>query len=467
VREDKKKVIALPRSFKSRGARYSDIITAITTAIEAGRLRPGERLPTQRELAQQLGVAVGTVTRAYAELARLGVLSGTVGRGTFLKAIASSLSQAEKLEAPTNAVDLTISRPLIEPCERHLGRTLIALAQDRGLAATLSLQPSAGLLRHREAGAQWAGRVGLSVAPDQVVICSGGQHALAVACAAFTNPGDLVLTEELNYPGLRLLQKIFKLRLKPVRIDSDGLSPEAFDDACREEQPRFLICTPTIHNPTAAVMSPRRREKIAELAARYDVTIVENDMLGPMPCTPHQPLSALIPERSLYIAGTSKCLGNCVRIGYLVGPPDWAKAIAAAVQGTSWMASSLTAEIVTSWIQDGTAEQIIEWHRREIAARQKMAAEILAKHHFDTHPQAYHLWLHLPERWRADEFAQQAAQCRVGVLPSDAFAIGRAASSHAVRVSLGGFTTRSSLSDGLRQLAGLMADQPRVEQILT
>ncbi|MCI4355211.1 MAG: aminotransferase class I/II-fold pyridoxal phosphate-dependent enzyme, partial [Thermoplasmata archaeon] len=187
----------MPQLDRHAGPRYLAIAEAISEDLAEGRLKPGSRLPTHRELADQLGVTVGTVSRGYAEAARRGLLSGEVGRGTFLRQRAHEYSP---LGAATGeaVVDLSLNYPplvLSEPLRGAFERTLADVSRREDLPSLFAYPAEAGNARHREAGAEWIGRTGLAPRPEEVLVCSGSQHAIATLFATLLKPGDLVLTE--------------------------------------------------------------------------------------------------------------------------------------------------------------------------------------------------------------------------------------------------------------------------------
>jgi DNA-binding transcriptional MocR family regulator len=458
-------VIRLRVSPENQRVRYLEIVDAIAKAIEMQELRPGQRLPTQRQLAQGLGVALGTVTRAYTEAERRSLVTAVVGRGTFVTGggIPERLiSGQEEIEAP---IDLTVNRLLCEELRTHFENTLARIAKRVDLVNLFGYQRSAGPVEHRAAGASWIARTGLRVETNQVVLCNGVQHGLVVVFGALGNPGDVVVTEELNYPGVRLLESICRLRFRPVPVDEQGLIPEALMLACKDGQAKFLLCTPTIHNPTSAMMSPERRRLIAEVAAKYGLIIIENGIYGRLPREEVLPLCNYLPARSFYVTSVSKTVGPGVRFGYIVAPHNTIEKLVTAVQATTWMPSPLIGEIVSTWINEGTAEQMLEWHRREANRRQETAKRILSDFEYQAHPLSYHIWLHVPEPWRHYEFVRQAAKAKILITPAETFVIGRGMPPHAVRISLAGVRHLSSLERSLQLLANMLRSGPALQEV--
>ena len=442
----------VPDLERGAGPVYQAIADALAADISEGRLTIGQRLPTHRDLARRLGVTIGTVTRAYAEAERRGLVAATVGRGTFVKAPPAPVSRPDPAE--DGIVDLRSNYPALAASAAALSQVLGTMAQDPGLAELLRYHEHAGLMRHRAAGARLIARSGLALTPDRILVTAGGQHAILIALLTLTQPGDVVLTEELTYHGFKGLAQRLKLRLHGVALDAEGLIPEAFEEACRRLSPRALYCTPTLQNPTAAVMSEARRIRIAEIAAAHGVTIIEDDIFGFL--VPEQrPLAAYAQGPACYLSSVSKSLAPGLRLGFLAVPEGESARFAEAIRMTSWMAPPLAGEIVSRWVEDGTAERLMAAQREENAARIRLASARLGRLMPPSHPAASHLWLRLPKPWRADRFQQEALSAGVALTTAEAFAVGPGAP-EAIRVCLGAAPRRELLDKALATLARLL-----------
>jgi DNA-binding transcriptional MocR family regulator len=441
------------------GPRYRAIADALGEDSAKGRLKPGTRLPTHRELAERLGVTVGTVSRAYAEAARRGLVSGEVGRGTFARGPASELGQAPAT-APSEPAAIDLSRNHPPPLDAGRGgllaKTFAALARRDDLGPLLDYAPDGGARAHRAAGASWIALSGLEAAPDDVLVTNGSQHGMTAVFGAITGPGDLVVTEALTYPGMKALASLLHLRLQGLPMDAHGLRPDGLEAACRTGNVRALYTIPTIHNPTTAVMPEARRREIAKIARQHGILIVEDDVHGLLAEDAPLPISAFAPETSCYLTGTAKSLAPGLRIGYVLAPPALVPRLAAGIRATTWMATPLMAEIAAEWIHNGTARQILKRRREEAKARQKIAATALGRFEADAHPSGNHVWLHLPDPWRSETFADQLRRRGVAVTPAQAFLVGRATAPHAVRVCLGAARDRAELEQGLRTLVEVL-----------
>ncbi|HEU4954913.1 MAG TPA: PLP-dependent aminotransferase family protein, partial [Gemmatimonadales bacterium] len=361
--------------------KYQALLDALLRDVESGALPPGTRLPPQRELAERLGVAIGTVGRAYAVAEQRGVVSGEVGRGTFVRGPEPAVEPgAVEEEDDPDVIDLSKSRLVRDPRVGSAGARLQSLAQRPDLDRLLDFyQPAPGMARHREAGARWISRTGLAVPAERVVITSGAQHGVATVLASLAKPGELVLAEHVTYTGMKAIASLLHLQLRGLPLDGEGLLPEAFEAACREGAPRALYCMPTLHNPTGRTMPLGRRQAIVEIAERYDVALVEDDVYGFLPDKPLPPLAALAPASAYYVTSTSKSMAPGLRVGYVAAPESRVDRVAAVIRASTWLIAPLLAELASDWIERGEADAMVAWKREETAARHAAAVRILGR----------------------------------------------------------------------------------------
>jgi DNA-binding transcriptional MocR family regulator len=440
------------------GARYRALAQAIIRDIEAGRLDDGMRLPPQRELALELGVTIGTVSRAYALVERQGLVSAEVGRGTFVR---RPLRRREE-QTPTvgsGAIDLTMNTP----ADRGFRAALRATLADPAVAAAddlLDYPPRAGLPRHRAAASRWLARSGVEVSPERMILTGGAHQALITALATLCRPGEVVLAEALAYAGLRGMVATLGLQLEPVPIDADGVRPDALDVAARQSGARVLVVNPTLHNPTTATWPDGRRRAVVDVTRRHDLVIVEDDVYGLLKEPRPTSLWSLAPERTVHVTSVSKTLAPGLRLGILAAPAALYQALANTKYDLLLAGVPLPAEIFQRWLDDGTADRLLERQRREAAARQAIARAFLRLPEPLPDPAAFHIWLPLPAPWRTGDFVVAAAEAGVAVAPGQAFATGRSHAPHAVRLSLSAPETRDALQTALARLAALLAAPP-------
>lgn len=458
----------IPQLNEFKQPMYLSIADALARDIGSGLLKRGNRLPTLRELAVALDVTPGTISRAYSEAQRRGLVQGEVGRGTFVvdgntaespiaaPATPSTVSRSETL-------DLSIIKPHGDTLEYWLRGALVDLAKSTDFERALDYAPDGGHPAHREAGAQWLRHSLPDAKWQQVVITSGAQHGLMVAISALTNSGDLILCETLCYPGIISAAHSLERRLRGVAMDEEGIIPEALREICEREKPTMLICVATCQNPTTAIMSQQRRMQIAAIAEEFDFIILDDDIYGFLATDSSiKPLSTFAPERSVYLTSLSKAVMPALRVGYLYSPPKMLSRLSSMVRSSVWMSSPLTAQLASNVITEGLDDKLIRIQRHEAAARQMMAAEIFRGIQIKTQPHSYHLWLTLPEPWSSDEFAMLARANGVLVLSGSQFQAERSSSTRGVRIVLMSPTSRDELHFALTKLASLIdSSEPR------
>jgi DNA-binding transcriptional MocR family regulator len=464
------------------GPVYKALADAIEADLAAGVLTPGDRLPTHRDLAERLGVTVGTVTRGYAEAARRGLVRGEVGRGTVVRRYESGAApwwgggpgsepagaaagDADVVSrgASTNArtgVDLGLVTDM-SGLDPDLGAALRALAQKPGVQELLRYQPSRGMPRHREAGARWCALYNVPVSPEQVLVTAGGQHGIFVLLSTLFRPGDRVAAGQLNYPGLISAAALLGIKLVPVALDEYGIVPESLEEVCAREGVRGLYCMPGSHNPTTASPTPQRQERLAQIARARNLLVVEDAAYALTADAPCLPVRTFAPERSFFVCSVSKMVDGGLRVGFAAAPPDYVERLSLGITSTMWMASPLCAEITATWILDGVAEGVLARKLEEAAGRCELARRVLAEAQFAAPQRGYFLWLRLPEPWRAADFERAAGLRGVVVIGSDAFAVGQTVAPAAARVSLSAARSREELERGLGVLAELLREAPR------
>ena len=237
-------------------SRYKLLVDAFAADIRAGRLPPGTRLPTHRQLAAKEGLALVTATRVYAELEGMGLVSGETGRGTFVReTLLPPRLGIDQHAAAAGMVDLNFNYPSLPGQAELLRSALRQLASSGDLEALLRYQPHSGRQHERATVARHLGCRGLAVDAAQVLVVNGAQHGLAATVMALLQPGDVVAADALTYPGFKVLAEAHRLELAPIPAAAQGPDLDALERLCKSRRVRAVYAMPTLHNPLGWVMS--------------------------------------------------------------------------------------------------------------------------------------------------------------------------------------------------------------------
>ncbi len=430
---------------------YRQVAEQIRALIRSGALPPGDRLPTVRQLATELGLTRLTVHSAYAELQAQGFLESFVGRGTFVVAQPPAsapgrpgLSSQQPTQSPTSwqvqgflaeIVRLAERPDLLTFAQAHPAPETFP-ARELGKALRTALEDmdalGYGIIRGEMALREQVSRLllerGITTAPDQVLITAGAQQGITLALGAFALPGEVVVIEEPTYPGVLQVAAQQGQRLVGIPRDSDGISLSALEDACRTYQPRLLYIVPTFHNPTGLSLSAERRLALLDIARRHHLLIVEDDVYGLLSYDEPAPFplkAADEEEQIIYLTSFSKILMPGLRLGAIVASPAQLPALAALKQSTDLICSPLLQRALADYLRRGHLPAHL--HQACLLYRARRDATLAALERFLpactwTQPEGgLSVWVTLPEQVHEHEFIHEAIQRGIGVAPGRIF----------------------------------------------
>lgn len=440
-----------PRLADGAGPPSERLVAALADDIIEGRLEAAARLPAHRDLAWDLKIGVGTVTKAYAVLERRGLIRSVKGRGTFV-ALVQARSPA--------AIDLSYNVPPAILSERLLRRTLAGIARTVDPCLFTDYPPPSGHDEHRRLMARWLDELGMPADPARVVLTAGAQQALAVAFAAALKPGGTIYCDALTYPGIITLARFSRYRLVGIAMDGEGMVPAALDEALSQRsgglRSALVYVIPTLQNPTTATMSAARRHEIAALCRAHKVPIVEDDVYSLSPLPDRPPIAALAPERTFYVNSLSKTVSPGLRIGSLVVPPGQLDRAIAALSATLVNVPPLSCAVMERWMLDGTAETLRGAVRMEADRRTALARSILGDALVKSEIVGFHAFMPM-KRVEADRLAAACAAAGVAVTAPRAIAANRGDKDSGIRLCLG-TPPLPDLRAGLTKIAALLAE---------
>ncbi|MFE0689065.1 PLP-dependent aminotransferase family protein [Streptomyces xiamenensis] len=440
---------------------YRLIADRIAADIAEGRLRPGDRLPPQRQFARRHAIAASTAARVYTELARRGLTVGEVGRGTFVRAtpIAPGPWLSEPADPSAGRVELGMNRPGASPDHAALlARGLSGMLRADVLTAALWQVGARGTPEARAAASAGLARAGWTPDPAHTLFTAGARQAIAATVSALVPPGERLGVERFTYPPAAGIAARLGVTLVPLEMDEDGVRPDALRAAHQRTPLRAVYLQPTLHNPLTVTMPPHRREAVAATVRELDLPLIEDAVFSFLR-EDVPPLAALAPDHTVLVESLSKRISAGLTVGFAFTPPALTEQIATAVRSGAWTAAPYALAAATRWLADGTAATIAAAKREEAAARQRIARERLAGFTIRADERSDHLWWELPAPWRADTFLAAASRHGIALAPAAAFTTNPAHAPHAVRIALA-TPSHQVLDAALGTLAELARSRP-------
>jgi len=428
---------------------YRQLSRHVRSLIRAGRLTQGERLPPTRELAGLLGLNRTTVSAAYSLLESEGLVTGHVGRGSFVAVHAepevSGLDWDELLEvadraamtppplmAAHGAISFSTSRPAEElfPLEefRQSCREVIDNGQAGGI---LQLGSPSGYAPLREYLRDQARRTGVAREQDDVIVTNGCQQAMDLIQRVLVRSGETVVVEDPVYPGLKRVFALAGARLVGVPVGPEGLDVEHLDRVLAREKPRLLVLTPNFQNPTGATIPLASRKAILARARDAGVVVVENDIYGELRYGGvFVPTLKQLDESgdTVLLRSFSKIAFPGLRVGWVTGPRPLLARLAEAKQWTDLHTDQLSQAVLLRFAESG---RLAAHRSRMLAAGAQRLAAVLAacerclpEGSTFTRPQGgMNLWVRLPGPLDAGELLPRAWRENVTYLPGKYFEV--------------------------------------------
>jgi len=387
------------------GPLFRQVYAGLRKAILAGAFKSGERLPSTRELAQQLGVSRTVILLAYDQLLAEGFATGRVGSGTYVSAAvepakpASSESVAKvrlarfgkeaaaawsKMNVPSRRLpalpyDFAYGRSDLETFPFAMWRRLLLKCARKVSVAELDYGHAGGNTSLREAICAHLRRSrAVNCDPSQVIVVNGSQQALDLVARVLLQPGDKVALEDPGYQGTTAILRAAGVALAPVQVDEHGLDPGRLPSGAR-----VVFVTPSHQFPTGAILPLARRVALLKWAARRDAVIVEDDYDGEFRYE-GQALESLQgldrDSRVIYVGTFSRTIFSALRIGYLVVPESLVPAFSAGKWLCDRHTPSLEQTTLAEFISSGMYERYLRRVRRRNASRREVLLEAVNRY---------------------------------------------------------------------------------------
>lgn len=483
----------IPLDHQSDTPLYRQIEMYLRENIRAGTLAADTRLPSSRELAQELGVSRITVKNAYAELESDGLIASHEGSGTYVSSLLAPASPSHpeegfhwplwQQEALNEAV---FSRSIYQPVPdtNRLPKSLIrftgvgdpnhfpvkdflksiqAVIRRDGVEALNYGEFGSGYTPLRETIAHVLASQGIQAHPEQILITSGSQQAIALVCQALLKPGDTILVESPTYNLALELFHSLGVKIIGIPVDEHGMMVEKLETLLQKHHPKLIYTIPNFQNPTGACMSTARRRTLVALASRYNIPVLEDDYAGDLRYDGRsQPaIKALDSSGDVIYVGTfSKMLMPGLRLGFLIanGP------IFQRLLHEKWVTDFTTSTLIQRTLDEYVTVGRYQAHLRRSCRinRQRRDAMLAAINAYLPREVQYEIpqgglfiWLLLPEGMAALELLGLALEAGVEFTPGSWFFPNPADGNSYLRLN---FATHApdQIEEGIRRLRRAM-----------
>ena len=398
---------------------YLELAQQLERDIESGALKPGTKLPPQRELADFLDINLSTVSRAFKICSDSGLLTGSVGDGTYV----SYSSMTRLTDNPrTELIRLDAMTPeTLEQSELVSVLRKMLAEPDHARLFQYELERSDW---QREAAVRLLRRAGCSAKADNILTASGGQNAIAAIFAAVLRRGDKLGVDPLTYPGVKSAAKLFGIQLVPIEQENGCMSEAGIRSAVKNDGVRALFIMPDYQNPTAYVMSTEQRQMIADIAIQNDLLLIE-DGICRLLSGETRSVHDLAPENTVFTLSLSKTISPALKTAFIAAPERFSEQLDDALYSINLSQSALLGELAARLIASDKLEPLLIRRAEGIEKRNDLVDIILKGFTVRGDRHALCRWLVLPEGMSGAQLECEAAARGVCVYGGEHFAIGR------------------------------------------
>ncbi len=446
-----------PSIDKTKKPIYKVLAEQLERDILNGVLLPGTKLPPQRELADYLDLNLSTISKAFKVCELKGLLSATIGSGTFVSY--DALSNAYLLEdiKPSHLIEMGATLPdnaSYEPLLLQLKNML----QETGYEKWFGYGRPGESLWQKDAAVKLMRRGGFVTTVDRILFANGGQNAIAATLASLCQPGDRIGVDHHTYPGLKTAAAMLSIQLVPITWENNEMSPTAFEYACKNDNIKGIYLIPDYHNPTASCLSVESRKMIAAIARKYNQFIIEDATYHLLNEKSLPAVASFAPEQVIYIASLSKSIAPGLRLAYVAVPSRYKEPISKALYNLNISVSPLLAELTARTIVSNQFEVLIKRHQEQTIRRNQLVNQYLKGYTCLGDDAGIFRWLLLPGKITGAEFEKLAAQQGVQVYAAERFVVGNRSPERAVRIAVCATETLEDLEHGLIILTRLLSD---------
>lgn len=434
---------------------YIEVANALERDVRNGQLNPNDKLPPQRELADYLDVNLSTIARAFKLCTAKGLISGEVGRGTYVASdVLSNLPMLDQCGLEL-CINLGASHPLYEQ-NKYVVDTLKHIVKKYNIGSLLEYSETSGRMKHKQSGQLWFSQFGLNVPEEQVLITSGLQNSLAIILTSLFRFGDKIVTNSIIYPGIKNIANSLGIQLIPIPYVGERMNIDYLVQLCKNEKINGIYLIPDHHNPTTIYMNEDERNQLASIIKQYSLICIEDATYSFLSAPRYTPITSMIPEQSIYISTVSNSLSAGLRVAFLLMPYPYIEKLKRGNSDINVMSAPLEVEVTSQLIRTGVAQKMMQEKIICLQQRNKLVDKYLSDYKVRGALNSQFRWLSLPLKWTGKQFEMIAKEKGVQVFGCERFLVGSAVVEPAVRLAISTPKNSDDLETGLQILKNLL-----------
>lgn len=473
------KVLPIVKHKDRRSPIYLRLAGCLRDSIRDGSLKPGDRLPTDRELSKTLQVDRSTIARVYDLLASEGLVSSHVGRGTFVAA-SHSAEPLEQEERAKRFYDAAVPSPLnhivwadkfsrasqtvfsmanrqaisTPPAEcisfasgipsgeffpqREFNNIVSDLLKDPESSGMFGYSAPEGHPALRAEVLKYLSKQGIEAKDEQLLVLSGSQQGIDLIARTFIDEGDTVLLEDPTYFWAVCNFASKGARCIPLLSDRSGLKLDSFENAAGSVGAKLLYLIPSFQNPTGTTLPLERRQRLLQLARRYQVPILEDNFVGDLAYSAPVPTLFSLDDGQgtvIYQGTFSKALCPGLRLGWLLAPEQVMPRLRLAKRASDLSTNSMSQVVLAEYLRRGLYEErlavvLAAYRERLDAMCEELTAQTSDYLSWNRPDGGMFIWAKLPPGYSSRELLSFAEREGVTFSPGDVFNVGGGRSEH-------------------------------------
>lgn len=419
--------------------------------VEKGALVAGDKIPSVRELSSRLQINYATVLKGYHLCKLAGIIISNPGKGSFIcdKEVAHTLYTTHDLT--------TMNSPLSEHSEElslQLKQQTISSNYDYDFRNIFRYQNTIDDISIRKTGINWLGKKINQPIVNRILPCSGIHEGLLALFLMLQKKGAIALPQ-FFYSGLKSIVQLLDTPYVTLACDHEGPLPDSLANYCLQQKISAVYLNPNINNPTTATLSINRRLALADVAKRFDLTIIEDDAYGALASHGIATMSQIVPERTWYLNGLSKSFAPGMRMAWIYCPSEAAcLQLGSVLSALKVSDNPLTHHIVNLWVKSGVAQQAVAETLKTARTRVKLFKRLFREDSYQIDNDGFHVWFSLGEK-NAYEVAFLLQQAGIFATPSNEFCLTKPSGSY-LRLSLGAYDSLTTLEVALKKFRDVL-----------